>query len=305
MPFFRFVLILPFLLLAALAACSRTPASRPASSNTPAASTAPVAAMPAHPTTSAAPSPVTGAATSTDATGATAGGAAPTAVRTATGVVTETMDAADYTYVRLDTGTEQIWAATSKTKVKVGDRLAVPLETPMRNFHSEKLGRDFPLIYFASAVSRGDASPSAVATGGGQPMPARQAMPPGHPPVGAGAAAAPIKVTEVIPPAAGGRSVAGIWAERTALTGKTVIVRGKVVKFLSGIMDRNWLHLQDGTGDLGDGTNDITVTTDAEAKPGDIVTAKGTLAVDKDFGAGYHYGAIVEDATISKEGGSQ
>ena len=143
MPFFQFVLILPFLLLGALAACSRTPASRPASSNTPAASTAPVAAMPAHPTTSAAPSPVTGAATSTDATGATAGAAAPTAVRTATGVVTETMDAADYTYVRLDTGTEQIWAATSKTKVKVGDRLAVPLETPMRNFHSEKLGRDF------------------------------------------------------------------------------------------------------------------------------------------------------------------
>lgn len=300
---FRFVLILPFLLPGALAACSKAPAAA-ASSTMPAASPAPVAAMPAHPTTSAAPSPATGAATPTDPMGATAGVAAPTAVPTATGVVAETMDAAGYTYVRLDTGTEQIWVATSKMKVEVGDRLAVPLETPMRNFHSDKLGRDFPLIYFATAVSRGGASPSAVATPAGQSMPARQEMPPGHPPVGAGAAAAPIKMTEVIPQAAGGRSVAAIWAERTALNGKTVIVRGKVVKFLSGIMGRNWLHLQDGTGDIGDGTNDVTVTTEAEAKPGDIVTAKGTLAVDKDFGAGYHYGAIVEDATISKEAGS-
>ena len=208
MPFFRFVLILPFLLFGALAACSRTPASRPASSDAPAAATAPVAAMPAHPTTSAAPSPVTGAATSTDATGATAGAAAPTAVRTATGVVTETMDAADYTYVRLDTGTEQILGRDVEDEGQ-GWRSARPSRSRRRCETSTVRNSGVTSRSSTSRplVSRGEASPSAVgATGGGQPMPARQAMPPGHPPIGAGAAAAPIKVTEVIP--TGARAVA-------------------------------------------------------------------------------------------------
>jgi hypothetical protein len=133
-----------------------------------------------------------------------------------------------------------------------------------------------------------------------QVMPARQELPPGHPPVGAAASAAPLTVTEVIPPAAGGYSVANLWARRAELGGKTVIVRGKVVKFRIGIMGRNWLHLQDGTGKANDGTNDITVTTTADVMAGDIVTATGTLALDKDFGAGYRYAVIVEGATVSK-----
>jgi hypothetical protein len=125
------------------------------------------------------------------------------------------------------------------------------------------------------------------------------AMPAGHPPVG-GAAKAPVTVTEVIPPPPGGRSVADVWAQRTALAGKPVVVRGKVVKFLAGIMGRNWIHLQDGTGNAKDGTNDITVTTEATVAAGDLVTATGTLVIDKDFGSGYRYAAIVENATLAK-----
>jgi hypothetical protein len=94
--------------------------------------------------------------------------------------------------------------------------------------------------------------------------------------------------------------VEALWARRATLGGKSVVVRGKVVKFLAGIMGRNWAHLQDGTGSSKDGTHDITITTEATLAPGDVVTATGTLAVDKDFGAGYKYGAIVEGATITK-----
>jgi hypothetical protein len=259
-------------------------------------------------------------------------------VRTAIGTVVETMDVAGGTYLRLDTGAEKIWVATSKMEVKVGDRVRVPLDMPMRNFHSGALDRDFSLIYFASKVSRDGEAPrrsvagsgaalpgptmpagqatrsrevapaaEAMAPGQGMPaghppvpnapgMPAGQGMPPAHPPSEAGT----MTVTEVIPPAAGGLSIADLWAQRATLAGKTVVVRGKVVKFRSGIMGRNWIHLQDGTGSASDGTNDVTVTTTADAKPGDLLTATGTLAVDKDFGAGYRYGAIIESATLSK-----
>ena len=77
-------------------------------------------------------------------------------------------------------------------------------------------------------------------------------------------------------------------------------MRSKVVKSLPGIMGTNWLHLQDGTGSREAGDHDLTVTTDAAVSVGEIVTARGILAVDKDFGSGYRYGAIVEKATIAK-----
>jgi RecJ-like exonuclease len=99
-------------------------------------------------------------------------------------------------------------------------------------------------------------------------------------------------------PAPGGTTVAAIWANRTSLAGKTVTVRGKVVKFNGGIMGRNWMHIQDGTGVAADGTNDITVTSDAEATVGAVVTVTGTVAIDKDFTAGYAYAVMIERAKI-------
>ncbi len=110
-------------------------------------------------------------------------------------------------------------------------------------------------------------------------------------------AAAAVAV-EPNPAPAGGLTIAETWAKRESLSGKTVIVRGTVVKVNNGILGFNWLHVQDGSGKAADGTNDLTVTTDVVVKVGDIVTATGALAVKKDFGAGYVYEAILEKATI-------
>ena len=81
---------------------------------------------------------------------------------------------------------------------------------------------------------------------------------------------------------------------------KPVSVRGKVVKVSKGIMGKNWVHLQDGSGDAGKGTNNLVVTSQDVPKIGDVVTAKGTLFKDKDFGAGYLYKVIVEEATVKQ-----
>jgi len=283
-------------------ACSRQPA--------PAADTSTATAAPAERPADPIPPPSPAAMAAHASTAPAAAAATSGSVPTASGTILETMDSGGYTYVRLDTGKDKIWAATAPIKVQVGQELTVSLEMPMQNFHSSTLNRDFPVIYFTSRVARGGeplpargAVPAQAASGGqdaaaGQAPPAGQ-MPPGHPPVGAGATKT-VTVTEVIKPAPGGTSVADVWAKRASLGGKQVVVRGKVVKFLAGIMGKNWIHLQDGTGKAADGTNDLTVTTDADAKVGDVLTATGTLAVDKDFGAGYKYGAIVEGATLAK-----
>jgi hypothetical protein len=189
--------------------------------------------------------------------------------------------------MRLKSAKGDVWVATAKTKVAVGDKVVAPLLQPMENFHSPSLNRDFPIIYFVTSVSRE-----------GEPVPPPLAV--AHGAASASAAPqAPAKVEPVAPPA-GGSSIADVWANRAKLAGKSVIVRGTVVKFNGGILDRNWLHLQDGSGKAADGTNDITVTTDAVAKVGDVITVTGTVVLDKDFGSGYAYALMLEKAKIGK-----
>lgn len=93
--------------------------------------------------------------------------------------------------------------------------------------------------------------------------------------------------------------VADVYKNKDALNKKQVTVKGKVVKVSANIMDKNWIHIQDGSGHPGAKNNDLTVTT-TEAAPavGKVVTVTGTVAKDKDFGAGYFYNVIVENATI-------
>ncbi|WP_224981159.1 hypothetical protein [Geomonas agri] len=93
--------------------------------------------------------------------------------------------------------------------------------------------------------------------------------------------------------------VSELFTGKAALDKQKVTVKGKVVKVSGGIMDRNWIHLQDGSGSSNRQDNDLTVTT-TQALPtvGKIVTITGTLAKDKDFGSGYFYKVIVENATI-------
>ena len=96
------------------------------------------------------------------------------------------------------------------------------------------------------------------------------------------------------------KSIADIYQEKAELAGKPVKIQGKVVKVNNNIMNRNFLHLQDGSGDPAAGTNDLTITSADTAAMSDTVTVTGTLAVDLDFGSGYKYPLLLEKATITQ-----
>ncbi len=125
-------------------------------------------------------------------------------------------------------------------------------------------------------------------------------MPAGHPPMGGSSAPAKVDVSGIAK-AEGGKTIGELFAERADLSGKEVTVRGKVVKFTANIMGKNWLHIQDGSGDSAAKTNDLTVTTIGTVKQGDTVLVTGTLAVDRDFGSGYKYDLIIEEAKVTAE----
>lgn len=106
----------------------------------------------------------------------------------------------------------------------------------------------------------------------------------------------PVKVEKA--KGANAHTVGELYEKSGSLDKKAVVVRGKVVKVSKGIMGKNWIHLKDGSGE-GE-TAKIIATTQDLAEVGDVVTAKGTLYKDKDFGAGYFYKAIIEEAKITK-----
>ena len=221
---------------------------------------------------------------------ATATPPAPETAPGKSGKVTETMDAAGYTYVQVDTGSETFWAAAPQFAVKVGDDVVVPEGMPMPDYTSKTLDRTFDMVYFVPSVL----------VGGAEGMAAQ--MPADHPPMMNGGKTT-VETTDVdltgIKAAEGGQTVGDVYAKKADLNGKPVKVRGKVVKFSPEIMGKNWIHIQDGTGEAG--ANDLTVTTSATANTGDTVVISGTLVTDKDFGYGYAYDVIVEDAEVTIE----
>ncbi len=194
--------------------------------------------------------------------------------------------------------------------------VAIPAGLPMPDSHSKALARTSDLTYFGDSISRAGAQGPAVAPHGGADAGAdthdqahgeAAAGVSSHAGAAAGAphgsaGAAPAAGVDVdlagIEKVEGGKTVGEIFSEKDALSGQEVSIRGKVVKFSSQIMNKNWIHLRDGTAGP-DGENDLTVTTPDSAQVGATVVLKGKVTTDQDFGFGYKYEVMMEDAKVT------
>jgi hypothetical protein len=201
------------------------------------------------------------------------------------GPVLETMSSGGYTYVRVDCGDHELWAAGPQTRVAVGDRVSLPPGQEMRDFQSPTLDRSFETILFVPSIELGGSAGAsgAVSLADVHGSANRTVQ-------------AEVDLADIERPA-GAKTVAEIFWTRTALEGTEVVVLGKVVKYSPMIMGQNWIHLQDGTGEPG--ANDLTITTQAVVSVGDTVLVRGTVGLDKDIGAGYRYEVLIEDATVT------
>jgi hypothetical protein len=200
---------------------------------------------------------------------------------TLNGEIVETMNAAGYTYVLLNTGSGKIWAAATETSVKVGQRVSVPAGELMTDFSSKALNRTFDKIYFVNGIYPEGSLEKAADQGHGMAGSSRTIVTDAH--------------VEGVAKAEGGYTVEEILTRSSELNGQKVKVSGRVVKFTADIMGTNWMHIQDGT------PGDLTITTDTLVAKGDLVMVEGILSVNKDFGAGYVYPAIIEKAMVTKE----
>ena len=277
---FKFIsLCCSLVLVIGLTACSKDKPEEQASTPQPAQQqAAPEAAMPAN----LSPSPVTGK-------------------------VLETMDASGYTYINVETETGEKWIAVNQSAVEVGEEVTFMDGMVMQNFFSKALDRTFPEIVFSGglvgkegmppAATGADSFSQALSSEGTTLAPAAGGMATGS--KKAVVEFAEIKVDKA--PGENSYTVAEVFSKAAELNGQTVVIRGKVVKVSPNIMGRNWVHIQDGTGNPEDGTHDLVITTSQEAGADwDVITMEGVLAANKDFGAGYSYAVIIEEASLKE-----
>jgi hypothetical protein len=191
----------------------------------------------------------------------------------------EVIQTSNYTYVRVSEDDKENWIAITRNEVEKGKTYYYEDGMEMKDFESKELKRTFPSILFVEKFS---AQPILAKLNAADSLKGKQA---------------PVQKEGIkVDPVQGGITIAELYANRDSYAGKTVKIRGEVVKYSSAIMNSNWVHIQDGTS--ANGAFDLTVTTRNETKVGDVVTFEGTVALKKDFGAGYFYEVIVENATM-------
>ncbi len=191
----------------------------------------------------------------------------------------EVLQTPAYTYVRLSEDGNDYWCAINRADIKVGNTYFWQNGGEMRDFHSKELDRTFPSIYFIETLSD---IPILNAPQAGSPAAGRQKV--------------NAKQGISVEKAEGGITIAELFANRTSYAGKPVKIRGEVVKFSPQIMNRNWIHVQDGTRD---GDNyDLVVTTNDSISVGATGIFEGVVSLDVDFGHGYSYEVIMQDARV-------
>jgi hypothetical protein len=246
------------------------------------------------------------------------GSAADSLALPITGTVAESFESSGYNYLRLATPEGEHWIATSTGGFQEGDEVTINDGQLMQDFHSRTLDRTFSEIIFASNLGGGSngqvlSPPSDHEMGsssfaaalqnegmggmGGSMMGGMEGMMGG----GMGKPPADIPLADIkVEKATGENSyrVAELFQAAAQLNGQEVTVRGQVMRVSANILNRNWIHIQDGSGDVDQATHNLVVSSADLPARGDVVTFKGVFAANKDIGSGYKYDAIVEQAEI-------
>ena len=209
-------------------------------------------------------------------------------------VVTEFMDAGGYTYAKGTLEDQEIWIAIPQTDLENGAKVYYNGGMVMQNFESKQLNRTFEEILFLeevfpskeAALKKLKEEEAAAKVKNPHANAAQDTVKQERPPL------PNIELPEDV------ISIEDIFTKQKDFEGKSVTVYGVVWKVNNGILDRNWVHIEDGTSTAD--KSSLTITTLETVKIGDTVKMKGNLTLNKDFGYGYVYDVLLEEGTLLK-----
>jgi len=190
-----------------------------------------------------------------------------------------------YIYLNVTEGEETYWLATRSMEAKVGETYYYKEGLLKTNFESKEYNRVFDKVYLiGSLVSANHANTVKVETVGdySNTNQSQKEDIPMH--------------AEKMVQTKGSIKIANLVKDPKKYEGKTIQLDGICTKINAGIMDRNWIHIKDGSQD----DFDLVITTDAYVPEGAAFTMKAVVVLNKDFGAGYKYDLILEQGVIVK-----
>lgn len=184
----------------------------------------------------------------------------------------------NYTYLQVKAKGPAYWVALSTREIAVGSVISYRGGGIMKDFYSKELDRTFKEILFLDGLEGDTPSDMGMMSGSTQ-----------------GSQVNVEKLGTRVEPLEGSVSIEEIFSDPGKFEGKTIVVSGEVAKYNPAIMERNWIHVQDGT--EFEGKYDLTVTSAENFEVGQVVTLQGTVALNRDFGYGYVYEVLLENAT--------
>ena len=197
--------------------------------------------------------------------------------------VNEVLPATRYVYLNVSEGSSKFWIATRKQEVKKGETYYYRGGLLKTDFESKEYNKVFDTIYLISNLVSQDHSRHTdnlnTSVQKSDPIAQKEDIP---------------THTDKIVEHKGSLTIAELIKDPKKYEGHTIQLSGTCVKVNPGIMDRNWIHLQDGSKD----DYDLVITSNTFVPEGSNITIRATVVLNKDFGAGYKYDLILENGTL-------
>lgn len=189
-------------------------------------------------------------------------------------VVEEVLQTSKYTYLFLNENGSTYWIAIAKAQVEKGEEVMYTGGLRMHGFQSTELNRVFENLLLVSSISRAGKEQESL-------FKKLQETP-------------EAVEKEKIIPAKGSIKLSDLWSNPEKYSGKQILVTGRCTKLNLQIMGKNWIHIEDESGS----GKDLTITTQDVLPIGKAGTFEGIIALNKDFGSGYRYELIMEEAKL-------
>jgi hypothetical protein len=201
-------------------------------------------------------------------------------------IVLEILQVSSYSYLRVMDENDVKWLAVPTVDAEVGDTLYYKGGMEMFDFESKEMNRTFDVVIFLQSIGKTpDLDKKSAFTHSSSDFEKQEVEKPSNE-----------KLALNLEPVDGAITIAELFKNKKKYEGKLVRIKGQVTKYNAKVMSKNWIHLQDGTEYKGD--YDLTLTTSAETLVGDTILIEGKVYLDKDFGYGYFYKLIIENAVI-------
>ncbi len=194
-------------------------------------------------------------------------------------VANEVLQTERYTYLNVTEGNQTFWIATAKKEASKGKAYLYKGGLMKTNFESLEFKRTFDTIYLVGNIIDATEHPGGNIAGTAPE----------------GLSSPTSNNATTMKPVKDAIKLSELFKNKTKYDGQVITVSGTCVKVNNGIMGRNWIHIEDGSKANGK-TLDLTVTTNISIPLGSKIAMTGKIALNKDFGAGYKYDIIMEDA---------